>query len=230
MAGRQRRTTFLFPLFLAVAALGAVFWRHAMPGPGVWAWMAMIVAQFAIRAPWVGAVRDNVVHESRRDLGENLLLGLAFAGMLVLPLVAIGTPLLTFADYATPPALLWAGIAVALPGLWLFHRSHADLGRHWSPSLELHAAQSLVTAGVYARIRHPMYAAIWLLCLAQALLLGNAIAGPAGLVAFALLYAIRLPREEAMLAARFGPDWDAYARRSGRLWPRRAAPTATDPR
>jgi len=35
----------------------------------------------------------------------------------------------------------------------------------------------LVTAGVYRHIRHPMYAAIFLWCLAQGLLLPNWLAG-----------------------------------------------------
>ena len=38
----------------------------------------------------------------------------------------------------------------------------------------------LVTNGIYRRIRHPMYSAFWLWAIAQALLLPNWIAGPAG--------------------------------------------------
>jgi protein-S-isoprenylcysteine O-methyltransferase Ste14 len=43
-----------------------------------------------------------------------------------------------------------------------------------------------MTHGVYRLIRHPMYAAIWLLSLAQGLLLHNWLAGWAGIALFAL--------------------------------------------
>jgi protein-S-isoprenylcysteine O-methyltransferase Ste14 len=49
-------------------------------------------------------------------------------------------------------------------------------------TLEVREQHALVTTGVYSRVRHPMYSA-W--ALAQALLLPNWIAGPAGLIGFA---------------------------------------------
>ena len=37
---------------------------------------------------------------------------------------------------------------------------------------------------------------------------------------FAVMYALRVDREEAMMREHFGPAYDAYMRRSGRLFPR----------
>jgi len=54
------------------------------------------------------------------------------------------------------------GIVVAIVGLWLFWRAHADLGRNWSQTLDIHGDHQLITQGVYHFIRHPMYAAGWL--------------------------------------------------------------------
>jgi protein-S-isoprenylcysteine O-methyltransferase Ste14 len=99
-------------------------------------------------------------------------------------------------------------------------RSHRDLGKNWSPSLEISAQQTLITNGVYRTIRHPMYACGWLLCLAQALLLQHWVAGPAGLVAFLPLYFVRVPREEQMLLDHFGHDYRIYAAQTGRIVPR----------
>jgi len=50
-------------------------------------------------------------------------------------------------------------------------RTHKDLGRNWSVTLEVREQHALVTNGVYSRVRHPMYSAFWLWALAQALLL-----------------------------------------------------------
>jgi protein-S-isoprenylcysteine O-methyltransferase Ste14 len=73
---------------------------------------------------------------------------------------------------------------------------------------------------VYRRIRHPMYAAIFLFSLAQGLLLDNWLAGWSALATFAVMYLVRLPREEAMMIQQFGQEYRDYMNRTGRLLPR----------
>ena len=104
-------------------------------------------------------------------------------------------------------------------GLWVFQRSHADLGRHWSITLELREGHALVTTGIYARVRHPMYLGLLLYSLGQALVLPNWIAGPSYLVAMGLLFAFRLGPEERMLREAFGAEFDLYRARTKRLVP-----------
>lgn len=142
----------------------------------------------------------------------------------VVPFVYLFSPWLDFADYRGPRWMPWAGGSVFAAAVGLLWRAHADLGRHWSPTLGLRADHALVTGGVYAHIRHPMYAAHWLWAIAQALLLHNWIAGPCLLVAFLPLYLARVPREEVALAERFGAAYRAYARQTGRLVPRLRPP------
>jgi Phospholipid methyltransferase len=105
----------------------------------------------------------------------------------LIPLIYSLTSWLDFTNYRWSPATkarvgsigtVWLGATI-----WLFWRSHRDLGKNWSPSLEISAQQTLITHGVYRTIPHPMYASGWLLSLAQALLLQNWVAGPAGVVA-----------------------------------------------
>lgn len=155
---------------------------------------------------------------------EGLLLGAASVGMLVVPLVYLFTDRLDFAD-CRPPGRLevpagWLGAGMLAAAVWLLWRSHADLGRHWSPRLEIREGHSLVTEGVYRRIRHPMYAAHWLWGIAQALLLQNWVAGPAFLVPFVPLYFLRVAREERMLLEHFGEEYRRYMERTGRIIPR----------
>jgi protein-S-isoprenylcysteine O-methyltransferase Ste14 len=109
---------------------------------------------------------------------------------------------------------------VLAASLWLLWRSHADLGRNWSPTLQIVQEQRLITEGVYGRIRHPIYAAIWLWGIAQALLPHNWIAGLAGLALFLPVYLYRMPREEQIMAEHFGEAYHAYASRTGRVLPR----------
>jgi protein-S-isoprenylcysteine O-methyltransferase Ste14 len=74
--------------------------------------------------------------------------------------------------------------------------------------------------GVYRRIRHPMYAAIFLFAIGQGLLLQNWLAGWGGFFAFAALYLFRVGREEKMMCEFFGEPYREYMERSGRLLPR----------
>ncbi|MBI3966613.1 MAG: isoprenylcysteine carboxylmethyltransferase family protein, partial [Chloroflexi bacterium] len=84
---------------------------------------------------------------------------------------------LEFADFPMSPKLKVGAGAIGTVQLslsvFLFWRTHRDLGANWSPALEIGAQHTLVTRGVYGRIRHPMYASQALLALAQALLLPN---------------------------------------------------------
>lgn len=127
---------------------------------------------------------------------------------------------LDFVDYHLPRWVGWVGIIIDGVGVWLLYRSHADLDVQWSPSLELRGDHHLVTSGVFRYMRHPMYSAHLLLAIGQALLVQNWIAGPLALVAFAGIYVLRVPHEEAMMLERFGDEYRAYMARTGRLFPR----------
>ena len=86
-------------------------------------------------------------------------------------------------------------------------------------TVELREGHELITNGLYARIRHPMYAAIFLFSIAQGLLLANWLAGWGALVAFASLYFARVQSEEKLMLDTFGDEYRDYIRRTGRLFP-----------
>ena len=183
-------------------------------------WLASTVLMYAIRVPHSLRNRVNRIVDRRVDgVEQGLLLGM-FVTMMIAPMLHLATGLFDFADYRLPGWATVLGAAVQPVMLWLFWRSHADLGRNWSPGLEVREDHGLVTGGVYARIRHPMYAAIWLAALSQPLLLQNWIAGPPVILAFALMWLVRLPREEAMMRDRFGQAYWDYVRVTGRVMPR----------
>jgi protein-S-isoprenylcysteine O-methyltransferase Ste14 len=183
-------------------------------------YVAGMISMFVIRLACRVRRGGSWPAEPRHRSLEAVLLGLAFVGMLVVPLVYVFTGAPGFADYRLPAWAGWAGAAVFLAALWLLRRSHADLGRNWSQTLELREGHELVTWGVYRRVRHPMYAALWLWGLAQPLLLRNWVAGFSHLASFAALYFLRVPREERMMLDHFGAEYGAYMRRTGRVLPR----------
>ncbi len=202
----------------ALLALAVLRWRDH--GWGALVWLAAFIAMCAIRTPHSLRNRANVVVEARKDAVELVLLASMFLAMMVLPLLHLATDVFRSADYVLPDWTIWVGAITQVPFLWLFWRSHADLGRNWSPGLEVREGHALVTHGVYARLRHPMYAAIWISALAQPLLIHNWIAGFLVVPAFAAMWFLRVPHEEAMMCARFGDAYGIYSQRAGRLWPR----------
>jgi protein-S-isoprenylcysteine O-methyltransferase Ste14 len=182
-------------------------------------WWAGVIGWYVIRYPHQRRARKTPIASRRERMRERLLLSISFTGLFIVPViyVTIGQP--AFADYAFSPAAAWSGTAVFALSLFLFYRTHRDLGRFWSVTLEIRQAHQLITSGVYRYVRHPMYSAFFLWAIAQALLLPNWIAGPAGLVGFGTLFAFRVGREERMLEATFGDAYREYAARTRRVVP-----------
>lgn len=135
-------------------------------------------------------------------------------------LLWLGTPTISFAQTPLPEAVSWLGYVTALAGVGLLAWAHDTLGRNFSPWLEIRGDHALVTNGPYRWVRHPIYSAGLLLVLGTGLTSANllVLAGPA--LGLAVLLALRLPDEEAMLASTFGAAYHDWAARTGRLLPR----------
>lgn len=178
-----------------------------------------VVMSVVIRVPYQRETQNNIIIDDCKTPEEKIILLLISVGMLLLPFTYVLSPWLNFANYRLP---LWANIlgSVTLAiALWLFWRSHDDLGKNWSPTLQIREGQTLVTNGVYQVIRHPMYTSAFLLCIAQALLLPNWIAGLAGLISFCIAFIARIGKEEQMLLDPFDDEYQAYRQRTKRLVP-----------
>lgn len=180
--------------------------------------LAASAVMVAIRAPHGQRSRGVKVVKNRKGGLETALLALAMIGFVV-PLIWIASPAFSFAEYPLRTGPLAAGIACLAAGLVLFYRSHADLGTNWSITLEVREQHRVITHGVYRRIRHPMYTALFLYSAGQALVLPNWVAGPSYLVAFGILFACRVRAEEQMMLDQFSSEYRAYMARTDRLVP-----------
>ena len=99
--------------------------------------LAGFVVYIGIRNVFANRVKAEKTAVRRIDGLEKGLLAVVTLGSLLLPVLYLFTPLLRFADYQLPVFAPWIGTVVMLFALWLFRRSHADLGRQWSISLPL---------------------------------------------------------------------------------------------
>lgn len=206
-------------IILLLLAVPVFIWRRGDVTLATLLYVAFTVVWIGVRE---GLTRGDPLKtvSANVDRLERTVLFVVVVGMFLLPLVALYTPLLDFAVYR-PSALATAVGAVAMvAGVYVLYRSHADLGAFWSPTLEIRDGHELVTTGIYSRVRHPMYTAIFLICIGQALLLENWLAGIAGLITFTVLYISRVEREEQLMIQRFGKAYRSYAKRTQRLVPR----------
>lgn len=183
-------------------------------------WCAGVVAWFVIRHPYARRTRRfTKLRVANRKL-ERMLLTISTCGLGILPAFYVFGGVPRWADYPLQPWQPWLGAATFAAALWIFHRSHSDLGRNWSVTLEVKEKHTLITEGVYKHIRHPMYSAFWLWALAQAILLPNWVAGLAGIFGFGTLYFVRVGKEEVMMVETFGDDYRMYMDRTWRIVPR----------
>jgi len=123
---------------------------------------------------------------------------------------------------ATSPAALAEGAAVALLmllALGLFTSAARVMGANWSIVARMREGHELVTAGVFAHLRHPIYTAMGAFLIAMAIAFGHEFGLIAGLPLFALGTAIRIREEEKLLRGEFGAAYDDYAARVKRFVP-----------
>ncbi|MCX7322463.1 MAG: protein-S-isoprenylcysteine O-methyltransferase [Hyphomicrobiales bacterium] len=186
---------------------------------GIYVWAIGMIAWFIIRYPYARKARRTATVKAVGLSRERVLLAIATIGLFVVPLIWLVSGWPAALNYQLNYAAVVVGALVYLLSLWLFRRSHKDLGRQWSASLEIRDSHRIVRGGVYRLIRHPMYASFWLWALAQACLLPNAMAAMAGLVAIAILFFTRIDHEERMLTEAFGDDYRAYMRETKRIIP-----------
>jgi protein-S-isoprenylcysteine O-methyltransferase Ste14 len=146
---------------------------------------------------------------AKRQAGllTNLLVIASF--VLVLGLFYLGR---WFGTYAGSSAGRLAGAVLAVVGLGLYIAAHLYLRRNWSIAAVIIEGQSLVTAGPYRYVRHPMYTGMMVVVVGSGLLVSN-YAILASIVPVAAAYYIRARREESLLMAEF-PEYREYAART----------------
>ena len=124
--------------------------------------------------------------------------------------------------WAAVPLPAWArimGWVLGIGALLWFVWIHRSLGSNLSTRLAIKDRQVLVTDGPYTRIRHPMYSAFFLLHVAVFFLTANWFIGVSWMAGLTLIILLRVRREEEMLLDRFGDQYGAYMRRTGRFLP-----------
>jgi protein-S-isoprenylcysteine O-methyltransferase Ste14 len=149
--------------------------------------------------------------------------GVLFAVALVLGGAA---PVLALTGAVTPwerlshPAAGVAGLVTAVAGLLALLAAQRAMGASWRVGVDPAERTALVTAGLFARVRNPIYTAMVVFAAGTALMVPSAVAA---LAVAALVTAVSVHVryvEEPYLRAVHGDAYDRYAAASGRFLPR----------
>lgn len=147
---------------------------------------------------------------TRRHRNIGTLLVLAQFALVGATLVPVGP---TLGPQLRALGLLCLGLAAVVGGLALLALG-TDTRVHPVP----HGAATLHTGGIYAHVRHPMYTAVLLACLAVSLSTARALSW----VSLAVLVVVLITKsrfEDRLLECRFGPAFAAYRDRVPALVP-----------
>jgi protein-S-isoprenylcysteine O-methyltransferase Ste14 len=117
-----------------------------------------------------------------------------------------------------PSWLRWTGVGLGFLSLPFLAWVHYVLNKEWSVTLKLQTDHKLVTSGPYRRIRHPMYTVHLAYFLSWVLVSANFLFLIYYVLAI-LLITLRIPKEEQMMLEKFGEEYRAYMKRTGRLLP-----------
>ncbi|MBK5566958.1 protein-S-isoprenylcysteine O-methyltransferase [Ensifer sp. SSB1] len=192
---------------MSVASIGEAFW------------VIGIVAWYVVRYPFERRAKRVRVTTSRRSMTDTIGLAAALLGLAIVPGLYVATGIPRFADYPAQSWMVVLGVPIFAMALWTFRRTHKELGRNWSISLEIREKHQLISKGLYALVRHPMYTSFLLMGIGQMFLLSNWLVGLAGVVGFAVLFFLRVDKEERLMLEFFGAEYRAYMDRTKRIIP-----------
>lgn len=158
----------------------------------------------------------------QREGGRGVLVSrvIAFVGLMTfLVMFFLGAQWIDAFRFPLPSWMRWLGFATGVVSVVFWTWTQTTLDTQWSAQLQLRKDHHLVTAGPYARIRHPLYTGMFGWCISLILLTANWIfAGICLLAMLGLMW--RIPKEEQMMIEAFGEEYRAYMQHTGRLFPK----------
>ncbi|MCU0444518.1 MAG: protein-S-isoprenylcysteine O-methyltransferase [Microscillaceae bacterium] len=129
------------------------------------------------------------------------------------------TPFIAFAYVAIPDLVRLLGVPISIFSTWYFYEVHRQLGKNWSPVLEIRPQHELVVSGLYKYVRHPMYTAIIVWWLGNVFLTANYVLLGVQFFTIFIMLVIRVPDEEKMMQEQFGQQYLEYSHRTKRFIP-----------
>jgi protein-S-isoprenylcysteine O-methyltransferase Ste14 len=125
---------------------------------------------------------------------------------------AFGWPMVSKQQFFDSEALAWVGVFLCAVGLLLFLLSLVSFRRSFRVGIDTDHPDKLITTGVFALSRNPIYVAFWIILLGQFLVFPNwLVLVYLGAATWLLHRQVR--REEAHLIQHYGREYAEYCAR-----------------
>ena len=197
-----------------------------MEQEGTFRWMLLVVIVITMTIAGYYRIQARVAggSVSRREEGFVLLamrtvFGLSLWAAIIAYLISPGS--MAWSALPASDWLRWGGVGFGLLECGLLYWTLHHLGPNLTDTVVTRAEATLVTSGPYRWVRHPFYVTILLLLISVSLITANWFIGILSSLTFAF-FVLRAPLEEQKLAERFGDEYRAYQKRTGRFFPRSA--------
>jgi protein-S-isoprenylcysteine O-methyltransferase Ste14 len=157
--------------------------------------------------------------ESKKKMGAMIVL------VVVAQIWVIGSFVYIFKpesmNWTLMPVPLWArglGMIMAVSGMVLEFSTQIYLGRNYSTTLHIAEEQTMVTAGPYQYMRHPMYTALFTVGIGLGLL-SSSWYFLLPFLATMVVVIFRIQKEEDTMIKKFGERYIKYSQETGRFFP-----------
>lgn len=130
---------------------------------------------------------------------------------------AFGWPTPSRQSFFASESVAWIGVGLCGLGLVLFAWSIVSFGRSFRVGIDTASPDRLVTTGLFAFSRNPIYVAFGIILLGEFLIVPNWIV-LLYLIAGVGLFHRQVVREEAYLESHYGAPYDEYCRRVRRYF------------
>jgi protein-S-isoprenylcysteine O-methyltransferase Ste14 len=124
-------------------------------------------------------------------------------------------------EFSQQESLIWlslVGIGLMMLGLTINRLAISALGKFWD-KLVIKEDHRLITEGIYAHIRHPIYSSYILLFMGYVVLFQAPISAMLFIAVLVVWYGSRISLEETMLIEKFGDAYRQYRTKTKRLFP-----------
>jgi len=125
---------------------------------------------------------------------------------------AFNWPAISTQEFFHSETISWVGVFLCLAGLLLLLWSLVSFGMSFRVGIDTDHPDKLITTGVFAFSRNPIYVAFWLVMMGQFLILPNWIL-LVYLAAAVWLFHRQVLREEMYLSKHYGGEYSEYTNR-----------------
>lgn len=183
-----------------------------MPGYFAAATMLLLVGMVLTRALLLKRQGVEALNFGKTDKTDFLIPPFALFYFYMVFAAAFGWPAVSTQEFFTSPAIRWVGVLLCLAALALFAWSLVSFGRSFRVGIDVEHPDRLVTSGVFAYCRNPIYTAFAVVLVGQFLIFSNWILLVYLLAAFWLFHR-QVLREEDYLKQHYGQEYLDYCQR-----------------